>query len=70
MLELPCATDGPQGCKPQPPKPDDSSIIDLFKITCACGYGYYKPDRTWIPGSEVRAGRASPKENVDVSNLA
>ncbi|CAN9140069.1 unnamed protein product [Alternaria alternata] len=34
---------------------------DLADITCACGHGYFKPDKTWIAGSDVRAGVAPPK---------
>ncbi|CAN9196820.1 unnamed protein product [Alternaria alternata] len=34
---------------------------DLADITCACGHGYFKPDKTWIAGSEVRGGNAPPK---------
>ncbi|RFU27217.1 hypothetical protein B7463_g9120, partial [Scytalidium lignicola] len=34
---------------------------DLAHITCSCGHGYFKPDKTWVSGADVRAGLASSK---------
>jgi hypothetical protein len=34
---------------------------DLAEITCGCGHGYFKPDKTWVSGADVRAGVAPPK---------
>jgi hypothetical protein len=34
---------------------------DLAKVTCDCGHGYFKPDKTWVSGADVRAGLAPSK---------
>lgn len=34
---------------------------DLAEITCGCGHGYFKSDKTWVSGADVRAGVAPPK---------
>jgi hypothetical protein len=69
--------DGGSGCKPpalcDPPNasgdcsdPPDTveNVVDLSTVTCGCGYGYYKPDGTWVSGAAVRAGRAPLKSEV------
>ncbi|KAJ4296300.1 hypothetical protein N0V90_006345 [Kalmusia sp. IMI 367209] len=37
---------------------------DLANVTCACGHGYFKPDKTWVSGAEVRNGLAPPKPST------
>lgn len=38
---------------------------DTWKdVTCACGFGYYTIEGEWIPGVEVRAGKAPPKPAI------
>ncbi|KAE8440740.1 hypothetical protein EG329_006619 [Mollisiaceae sp. DMI_Dod_QoI] len=36
-------------------------------VTCACGFGYYTKQAKWIPGIEVRAGRAPPRPETPTS---
>lgn len=49
----------PTGC--DKPPPTENGTVDLSTVTCPCGFGYYKPDGTWISGDIVRAGRAPTK---------
>lgn len=37
---------------------------DLADITCVCRHGYFKPDKSWVSGAEVRAGLAPPKPDT------
>lgn len=34
---------------------------EVAEMTCGCGFGYYKPDGTWVAGDLVRAGKAAKK---------
>ncbi|KAF2179335.1 hypothetical protein K469DRAFT_716340 [Zopfia rhizophila CBS 207.26] len=56
--------DGSQGCrKPTIPPHPDNEPVDLSKITCSCGFGYFKylqDEDSWVSGADVRAGREPP----------
>lgn len=39
-------------------------------MTCACGAGYFTIHAEWIPGVEVRAGRAPPKPTSPPSTVS
>jgi hypothetical protein len=55
--------DGSSGCKPDVPDPPEEMDFEteLSKVSCACGFGYFKPDKTWVSGADVRHGRAPPQ---------
>lgn len=36
-------------------------VKDLSNVTCDCGHGYFKPDKSWVSGADVRAGLAPSK---------
>jgi hypothetical protein len=38
-------------------------------VTCACGFGYYTIQGEWVPGVDVRAGRAPPKLETPLRSI-